>query len=262
MAPTDHAHQVAAERDNAGTAETADECGEGCCVPATTDARSPCWRHGARRARLLSWLSLIWMSGEGVLGLLAGIRTGSLSLLGWALGSVIEGLASVIVIWRFTGSRTLSDTSEGRAQIAVAVSFFLLAPYLGIQAIRDLLSGHHADISTLGIIVTAASLLVMPALGVAKRRLGAALGSGATTGEGIQNLMCAAQSRGRPARPRRHRRVRLVLARPCHRPAARGMGRPRRPRSLARRRLLLTAPGNGVENGRPAGPLRRSAAER
>jgi len=194
MAPTDHAHQVAAERDNAGTAETADECGEGCCVPATTDARSPCWRHGARRARLLSWLSLIWMSGEGVLGLLAGVRTGSLSLLGWALGSVIEGLASVIVIWRFTGSRTLSDTSEGRAQKAGAVSFFLLAPYLGIQSIRDLLSGHHADISTLGIIVTAASLLVMPALGVAKRRLGAALGSGATTGEGIQNLMCAAQA--------------------------------------------------------------------
>jgi len=77
---------------------------------------------------LLSWLSLVWMSGEGVLGLVAGLRSGSLSLLGWALGSVIEGLASVIVIWRFTGSRPLSETAEGRAQKAVAVSFFLLAP--------------------------------------------------------------------------------------------------------------------------------------
>jgi len=141
----------------------------------------------------LSWLSLIWMSGEGVLGLLAGVRAGSLSLLGWALGPVIEGLASVIVIWRFTGSRTLSESAEGHARKAVAVSFFLLAPYLGIEAIRDLLGGHHADISTLGIFVTTASLLAMPALGVAKQRLGTALGSGATTGEGIQNLMCAAK---------------------------------------------------------------------
>jgi len=143
---------------------------------------------------LLSWLSLVWMSGEGVLGLVAGLRSGSLSLLGWALGSVSEGLASVIVIWRFTGSRPLSETAEGRAQKAVAVSFFLLAPYLGIEAIRDLLSGHQTSTSTLGIVVTAASLLVMPALGVVKRRLGAVLGSGATTGEGIQNLMCAAQA--------------------------------------------------------------------
>jgi len=67
-------------------------------------------------------------------------------------------------------------------------------PYLGIEAIRDLLSGHQTSTSTLGIVVTAASLLVMPALGVVKRRLGAVLGSGATTGEGIQNLMCAAQA--------------------------------------------------------------------
>ncbi len=134
------------------------------------------------------------MSGEGVLGLVAGLRSGSLSLLGWALGSVIEGLASVIVIWRFTGSRPLSETAEGRAQKAVAVSFFLLAPYLGIEAIRDLLGGHQTSTSTLGIVVTAASLLVMPALGVVKRRLGAVLGSGATTGGGIQNLMCAAQA--------------------------------------------------------------------
>jgi len=74
------------------------------------------------------------------------------------------------------------------------VSFFLLAPYLSIEAIRDLLGGHRADTSTLGIIVTATSLLVMPALGLAKRRLGAKLDSGATTGEGIQNLMCAAQA--------------------------------------------------------------------
>jgi divalent metal cation (Fe/Co/Zn/Cd) transporter len=134
------------------------------------------------------------MTAEGVLGLIAGGVAGSIALVGWALGSVIEGLAAVIVIWRFTGARTLSETAEGRAQKAVAVSFFLLAPYIGVQATWDLIGGHRADSSVLGIVLTASSLLVMPALGIAKRHLGQTLGSGATTGEGVQNLLCAAQA--------------------------------------------------------------------
>ncbi len=154
----------------------------------------PAWQQAARRARTLSWVSLIWMSAEGIIGLIAGVQTQSISLLGWALGSVIEGLASVIVIWRFTGTRTLSETAESRAQKAVAVSFFLLAPYITLEAVRDLLDGHQAGVSGLGVIVTAASLVVMPFLAVAKKRLGAVLGSGATAGEGVQNLICAAQA--------------------------------------------------------------------
>lgn len=154
----------------------------------------PQWQLAASRARALSWVSLVWMSGEGVLGLVAGLQAASISLLGWALGSAIEGLASVIVIWRFTGARTLSETAEHRAQKAVAVSFFLLAPYLVLEGIRDLATGHHASSSGLGILVTAASLVVMPVLGLTKRRLGKVLASGATTGEGIQNLICAAQA--------------------------------------------------------------------
>jgi divalent metal cation (Fe/Co/Zn/Cd) transporter len=98
------------------------------------------------------------------------------------------------VIWRFTGARTFSDTAEHRAQQAVAVSFFLLPPYIAIQAIRDLASNRHAQTSLLGIAVTASSLLLMPGLGAAKKRLGARLGSGATAGEGVQNLLCAAQA--------------------------------------------------------------------
>jgi divalent metal cation (Fe/Co/Zn/Cd) transporter len=134
------------------------------------------------------------MTGEGILGLVAGLEAGSVSLLGWAVGSVIEGLASVIVIWRFTGARTLSETAEARAQRAVAVSFFLLAPYLIVQSVHDLATGHAAETTVLGIVVTAASVVVMPALGIAKRRLGASLGSRATVGEGAQNLICAAQA--------------------------------------------------------------------
>jgi divalent metal cation (Fe/Co/Zn/Cd) transporter len=115
----------------------------------------------------------------------------SVASVGWALSSVVEGLASVIVIWRFTGSRTLSESAEGRAQKAVAISFWLLAPYVAIEAVHQLISGRQADASTLGIALTTVSLLFMPLLGVAKQRLGARLGSGATAGEGTQNLLCA-----------------------------------------------------------------------
>ena len=62
----------------------------------------------------------------------------------------IDTAVGVIVIWRFTGSRTMSETAKRRAQRGVAVSFWLLAPYIVVQAIRDL-SGHHpATASALG----------------------------------------------------------------------------------------------------------------
>jgi divalent metal cation (Fe/Co/Zn/Cd) transporter len=143
---------------------------------------------------LLSWVSLVWMTAEGVVGLGAGLTAGSIALVGWAMGSVIEGTASVIVIWRFTGDRTHDDNAERRAQRAVAVSFFVLAPYIAVEALRDLLMGRHADSSTVGIIVTGLSVIGMPILGMAKRRYGKQLNSGATSGEGTQNLICAAQA--------------------------------------------------------------------
>jgi divalent metal cation (Fe/Co/Zn/Cd) transporter len=119
------------------------------------------------------------------------LRAGSIALVGWALSSVVEGLASVIVIWRFTGTRTLSATAEERAQMAVAVSFWLLAPYVAVESVRDPVGQHRPGTTLVGIGLTITSLLLMPALGVTKRRLGARLGSSATAGDGGQNLMCA-----------------------------------------------------------------------
>lgn len=156
-----------------------------------TVVRDAAWHRTARLTVLLSWASLAWMTVEGAVGLYAGARANSVSLLGWALSSVVEGLASVIVIWRLTGSRTLSETSERSAQKAVAASFWLLAPYVAVQGLYDLATRTHPEHSGLGVALTAASLLVMPALGKAKHRLGARLGSDATAGEGTQNLLCA-----------------------------------------------------------------------
>jgi len=131
------------------------------------------------------------MAVEGSVGLVAGYRAGSIALIGWALSSVVEGLASVIVIWRFSGNRMLSETAEGRAQKAVAVSFWLLAPYVAIESGRNLVTQHQPEATPLGIALTASSVLLMPALGMVKQWLGRRLGSGATAGEGSQNLLCA-----------------------------------------------------------------------
>jgi divalent metal cation (Fe/Co/Zn/Cd) transporter len=152
------------------------------------------WLRAARQARLLAWASLFWMTLEGVLGLAAGLEANSISVLTWAASSAVEGLASAIVIWRFSGHRTLSEHSERRAQRWVAASFFLLAPYLLYEAIDRLVHGTEANAAPLAIAVTASSIVLMPLLGWAKLRLGRRLDSGATAGEGIQNLLCAAQA--------------------------------------------------------------------
>jgi divalent metal cation (Fe/Co/Zn/Cd) transporter len=103
----------------------------------------------------------------------------------------IEGLASVIVIWRFTGQRRVSDQAEERAQRLVAISFFLLAPYIAQDAVRALIVADHPSTSWVGIGLSISSLILMPLLGRAKQRIGSGLGSGTTAGEGTQNLLCA-----------------------------------------------------------------------
>ena len=88
-------------------------------------------------------------------------------------------------------TRLASPTAERRAQKMVAASFFLLAPYIAAEAIRALAAGDHAETSIAGLVLTAGTALFEPALGLAKRRIGARLGSPATAGEGTQNLLCA-----------------------------------------------------------------------
>ena len=153
------------------------------------------WRRAvARSARRLSWVSLARMLTEAVIGLWQGLVVGSIALTGWALGSAVEGLASVIVIWRFTGPHALSQTAERRAQCGVAVSFWLLAPYIAAESIHRLLSEQRAETTVIGIVLTAVALAAMPILGRAKHRLGMQLGSAATAAEGTQNYLCAAQA--------------------------------------------------------------------
>jgi divalent metal cation (Fe/Co/Zn/Cd) transporter len=167
-------------------------------APVATTAPAPArdegWLKAARRARQLSWASLVWMTIEGVVGLVAGFEANSLSLLVWASSSFVEGLASMTIIWRFSGSRMHSPTSERTAQKWVAGSFLLLVPYFLYESFERLVAGSDVDASALGIAVTASAIVLMPLLGWAKLRLSRRLQSGATAGEGVQNLLCAAQA--------------------------------------------------------------------
>lgn len=134
------------------------------------------------------------MTIEGVVGLTAGFAADSLSLIIWAASSFVEGLASVTIIWRFTGSRTHSVTSERTAQRLVAGSFLLLVPYFLYESLDRLLHGSDIHANALGVAVTVSAIALMPLLGWAKLRLAKRLDSNATAGEGVQNLLCAAQA--------------------------------------------------------------------
>jgi divalent metal cation (Fe/Co/Zn/Cd) transporter len=154
-------------------------------------ARNGDWHAAARKARWLSWLSLAWMGAEGAIALVAGILAGSIALISFGLDSFIEGFASLVIVWRFTGWRLLSNTAEERAQKLVAVQFFVLAPYVTFEALHKLWTAEQSDTSWLGIALVTSSVIGMPFLGIAKRRLADELGSVATRGEGTQNLLCA-----------------------------------------------------------------------
>jgi divalent metal cation (Fe/Co/Zn/Cd) transporter len=145
----------------------------------------------ARRVKLLSWLSLAWMTVEGAVAIAAGVVAGSIALVGFGLDSAIEGCASVVIIWRFTGQRVFSHAAEERAQKLVAIQFFLLAPYVAYESVGALIAGDRPDVSWVGIGLAVGSVIAMPLLGIAKQRLADQLGSAATAGEGRQNMLCA-----------------------------------------------------------------------
>jgi hypothetical protein len=115
----------------------------------------------------------------------------SVALIGWGLDCAIQAVASMFIVWRFTGRRLHSVDAERRAQAAVAVSFFLLVPYIVVVALDHLLTGNEAKGSWIGIALAAIDAALMPLLGRAKKRLGIRLRSQATTSLGRQNVLCA-----------------------------------------------------------------------
>jgi divalent metal cation (Fe/Co/Zn/Cd) transporter len=144
-----------------------------------------------RRAKLLAWTGNAWHLVEFGVALAAGVAAGSVALVGFGLDSLIEVAAAGVVIWLFSGGRGSSHTAERRAQQLIAASFALLVAYISVEAVRDLLGGHHPAVSWVGIGLAAVTAPTMPLLARAKRHVGRQLNSSATVSEARQNMVCA-----------------------------------------------------------------------
>jgi divalent metal cation (Fe/Co/Zn/Cd) transporter len=144
-----------------------------------------------RRARMLAWSGNAYHVGEFAVAIGAGIAAGSIALIGFGADSLIEVFSGGVIGWLFTGSRIGSEAAERRAQKLIAISFFILAAYVGVESVRTLLGGDHPSRSWVGIGLAAVTAPTMPLLARAKRRVGRQLGSAATVKEGQQNQVCA-----------------------------------------------------------------------
>ncbi len=144
-----------------------------------------------RRARLLAWLGVGWHGVEAAIAVGAGLAASSIALIGFGADSLIESVAGIILLWRFATSRVHSEEAERRAQRLIGVSFYVIAAYVGFEAVRSLLTGERPDASWVGIGLAAVTLATMPPLAIAKGRIGEKLGSSATKSEGQQNMLCA-----------------------------------------------------------------------
>jgi divalent metal cation (Fe/Co/Zn/Cd) transporter len=149
-----------------------------------------------RRAKLLAWIGVFWHVAEATIAVAAGLAAGSIALVGFGADSLIEAVAGFVVLWLFTGARRGSARAERRAQQLIAISFYALAAYVAVEAVRTLAGGDHPSVSWVGIGLAAFTAATMPPLAIAKARVGEALGSPATKSEGRQNMLCAYLSLG------------------------------------------------------------------
>jgi len=144
-----------------------------------------------RRARFLARLGLAWHGIEAAVAIGAGIAASSIALIGFGADSLVESMAGVVLLWRLGERRADSERAERRAQRLIGLSFWLIAAYVGVEAVRSLIGGDEPSVSYLGIGLAAVTLVTMPLLAAAKSRVAHQLGSAATRSEGRQNLLCA-----------------------------------------------------------------------
>jgi len=149
-----------------------------------------------RRVKQLAWGGNAWHLVEFAIALAAGVVAGSVALVGFGIDSLIELAAGGVIVWLFSSGRGSSQRAERLAQQLIAASYFVLAVYIGVQSLRDLVGGQHPSASWVGIGLAAFTAPAMPLLARAKRKLGRQLNSSATVSEAQQNQLCAYLSIG------------------------------------------------------------------
>ncbi len=145
-------------------------------------------RHGRR----LEYFTIAWNALEGLVAVIAGAIAGSISLVGFGIDSFIEVTSGSVLLWRMSVDADVHrrDLNEKRALRIVGVCFLLLASYIAYESALDLWSRRAPEHSMPGIILACVSLIVMPLLSRAKRRVGLALGSAAMHADAKQTEFC------------------------------------------------------------------------
>ena len=142
-----------------------------------------------RRSRLLAYATPAYNLAEGVVAVAAGAAAGSTALIGFGLDSFVEVSSALVVIWQFRSS--LPEARERLALKLIALSFLALAVWVSMDAAHSLLTQDRAQPSLVGIAIAAASVVVMPALAWAKRRVGHELASATVVADSVQTTLCS-----------------------------------------------------------------------
>lgn len=141
-----------------------------------------------RRSLHLAYTTAGYNLAEGVVAVAAGAAASSTALIGFGLDSFIEVSSALVVIWQFRSR--IPEARERLALRLIAISFFALAAWIGVDAVRSLLGQGEAEPSPVGIGIAAVSVVVMPLLVWAKRRTGRELGSATVVADSVQTLLC------------------------------------------------------------------------
>jgi divalent metal cation (Fe/Co/Zn/Cd) transporter len=141
-----------------------------------------------RRIRLLVTATITYNVIEAVVALAESARVSSSALIGFGLDSIVEISSAAAVAWQFSAKDP--ETREKAALRFIALSFFALAAYVTVDAVRSLLGVGEAGPSLIGIVLAAASLVIMPVLSLAQRRAGRELGSLSAVADSKQTLLC------------------------------------------------------------------------
>ncbi|MFF0667421.1 cation diffusion facilitator family transporter [Streptomyces tendae] len=145
----------------------------------------------ARRIRFLVAATIAYNVIEAIVAITAGSIASSSALVGFGLDSVIEVSSAAAVAWQFSArEHDVREARERRALRIIAVSFFALAAFVSVDAIRSLVGSREAESSLTGIVLAAVSLAVMPFLSAAQRRAGRELGSASAVADSKQTLLC------------------------------------------------------------------------
>lgn len=145
------------------------------------------------RALTLGYFTVAYNVVEGVIALTAGTAAGSRALVSFGLDSAVESLSAVVLIWRLRVERRdphRAERVEHQAVRLIGVTFFLLATYVGFEAVRALLERTEPESSPVGIVLTALSLVVMPVLARRKRAVGVEMGSRTVVADSTETVAC------------------------------------------------------------------------